>query len=171
MERTIREATGDGAGPEIWLAPGVRALDHTADVGFDVYAPSLEALFERAARGLIALLRGDDRAGTDSPPAPGRTVEGRTTGGAESRQVAVEAPDAGALLVAWLRELLWLYESSGFAVDEARFDTLTATALAADVRGAPETFMPAREIKGVTYHGLDVARTDDGWHARMIFDV
>jgi SHS2 domain-containing protein len=161
---------------ETLLEEGVRALDHTADVGLEVRAPSLETLFDRAARGLRALIRGEDVVGAEPAPvararAPGRGAQDVAPGAQLSERVAAEAPDAGALLVAWLRELLWLLESKRLAYEGARFETLTETALAADVRATAETRTPVREIKGVTYHGLDVGHGDDGWHARVIFDV
>jgi SHS2 domain-containing protein len=175
----MRDTPAD-AERETMLAEGVRALDHTADVGFDVVAPSMDALFDRAARGLVALLHGEDRAAGGPPRAP-RPQEGsdetsgnrpdHAAGTTSARRVVVEAPDIGALLVAWLRELLWLHESAGFVYDGARFEALAATALVADVRGATGAPPAAREIKGVTYHGLDVGRTDGDWHARVIFDV
>jgi SHS2 domain-containing protein len=173
VNRTIRD-TGDDGGRDALLAEGVRALDHTADVGIDVEAPSLEALFERAGHGLIALLRGADRASGSLPSPssdPCAATHASSTGAVETRRIVVAAPDAAALLVGWLRELLWLHESTAFAAAGVHFEALTPTALAADVRGAPDRLTPAREIKGVTYHGLDVRRTDDGWHARVIFDV
>jgi SHS2 domain-containing protein len=161
------------------LAEGVRALDHTADVGLAVTAPSLEALFDRAARGLLALLRGADvangaeRQAEPLEPAatPGADASARKAAAPAAQRIDAEAGDPAALLVAWLRELLWLYESQRFAYGGARFETLTETALAADVRGTTETRTPDREIKGVTYHGLDVRCNGDGWHARVIFDV
>jgi SHS2 domain-containing protein len=162
------------------LTEGVRALDHTADVGLDIVGPSVDALFDRAARGLFALLHGDDRAAGGAPRADGpgqAALDARAdrpphaVGTTTSRRIAVEAPDIAALLVAWLRELLWLHESAGFVYDGGRFEALTATTLTADVVGAPAARTPAREIKGVTYHGLEVRRTNGDWHARVIFDV
>ena len=175
----MHDGPTDG-GREAMLAEGVRALDHTADVGLDVVAPSVDALFDRAASGLVALLYGDDRAaggarGADGPARAAQVAPGERPpdagGTTTSRRIAVEAPDIAALLVAWLRELLWLHESAGFVYDGARFEALTATTLAADARGAPAARPPAREIKGVTYHGLEVRRTNGDWHARVIFDV
>jgi SHS2 domain-containing protein len=161
---------------ETLLEEGVRALDHTADVGLEVHAPSLETLFDRAARGLGALIRGDDVARAESATAAaaragGRSAQDSPPGERMAERVAVEAPDAGALLVAWLRELLWLFESKRLAYEGARFETLTETSLVAAVRATAETRTPVREIKGVTYHGLDVGSSGDGWHARVIFDV
>ena len=155
--------------PELYA--GARALDHTADVGFEVHADSREALFHRAGRAMIALLRGDDRRQRQEPHdvAGERRRPPYMTG--EWRRIALEADDVEALLVAWLSELLWLYQGRRFAYETVRFDELDDRSLVASVGGAPEARQPVREIKGVTFHGLQVQQRDDGWRARVIFDV
>ena len=161
----------DDRSPESELYAGVRALDHTADVGFEARADTLEALFHRSARAMLALLRGEDRRRAQEPR--DRDNERRRppymTG--EWRRVALEADDLESLFVAWLSELLWLYQGRRFAYEAARFDSIDDRSLVASVGGAPEARQPVREIKGVTYHGLVVARDDGGWRARVIFDV
>lgn len=143
--------------------PGITFLEHTADVGLDVEAPSPELLFHRAAAGMLALLRGQDE---DSPD-PGRGADPNRI---ESRTVTLDASDRAGLLKAWLRELLLLHETGGADYAGVTFFELTARRLEARVRTAPAE--PAvREIKGVTYHELSVQETDSGWKARVIFDV
>jgi SHS2 domain-containing protein len=173
-------------GQERWPA-GVRPLDHTADVGLVVEAPSLAELFRRAAAGLMVLM------GAGDPGAAGAGV-GAAEGAAEGAlevEVAVAGPDLEVLLVGWLRELLFLCEVRGVAYADAEFDELGGTALRARVRGVPGRPAPGRELKAVTYHGAQVARrapshegdegdegdegaggdTDRGWTATVICDV
>lgn len=137
------------------LPEGVVAVEHTADVGIDVAAPTLPELFTRAAAGMTALLYA-------GPPA--------LTGGAP-RAVDVRAPHRAALLREWLRELLYLQEVEGFVFSGARLDTLTDEHLAGAVRGGAAEAQPEREIKGVTLHDLVVERRGPLWYARVIFDV
>ena len=150
---------------------GVTFLDHTADVGIDVTAPSLEALFHRAAVGMLALLRGadDEDEPHDAPSPPsGRATDGN--GEVETLVVELDADDVVGLLADWLRELLFLHEARHADYVQATFDPLTEDALRARVETEPAR--PAvREIKGVTYHELGAERTEDGWHGRVIFDV
>lgn len=143
---------------------GVVFLDHTADVGMDVTADTREALFRRAAAGMVALLRGrdDDDTGSSAAPADPAAPGMRT--------LELRADDEARLLVAWLKELLFLHETRHTDYAGARFDRLTATRLEARVETEPAA-APVREIKGVTYHELAVERTEDGWKARVIFDV
>lgn len=155
--------------PELYA--GVRALDHTADVGFEARGDTLEALFHRAGRALMALLRGEDRRKRSEPLGAARERRRPQYMTGEWRRIALEAPDVESLLVAWLSELLWLYQGRRFAYEAVRFDTLDDHTLVASIGGAPEARQPVREIKGVTYHGLEVEHDDKGWRARVIFDV
>ncbi len=139
------------------LGPGVRELEHTADVGLEVEAPSLPLLFERAGLGMLALMI--DLA----------TVEPR-----QSIVIALAAEDREALLHDWLQHLLVRLQAGRFAVSELTVDEVSAGALRA--RGAGEPVDRARhhlhtEVKGVTYHQLAVRETAGGWWARVILDV
>lgn len=159
---------------------GVTFLDHTADVGMDVEAPSLERLLDRAAAGMLALLRGEDdedsaaawsdaagigrRAGSaDAADGTGELESGR-------HSLELEAGDPAGLLAEWLRELLFLHEVRHRDYAAASFETLSPRRLSARVELEPAR-RPVREIKGVTYHEIGVWRTPDGWRARVIFDV
>ena len=153
------------------IHPGVKTLDHTADVGFEVHGATLAELFHRSAMGMMALIRGADLGEApdqvDAPDAEPRAPY--ATG--EWRRIAVEAEDTAGLLVGWLRELLLLHEMRRFDYQGARFQTLDDNQLIARVGGGPDARPPVREIKGVTYHGLRVEPEDGGWRARVIFDV
>jgi len=179
--------------------PGVAAIDHVADVGLEIDAPDLASLLDRAAAGMITLITGGDEPvqQTGIAPPDGRPIEARETavdtihaarptrGGPpgspappakdampiERRQIAVDTIDAAQLLADFLRELLYLYEVHRLEYAGARFLELDETRVRADVALAPASDSPIREIKGVTYHGLQAGRTPTGWHARVIFDV
>lgn len=169
-------------------APRVVAVDHVADVGYEVHAPSLPELFHLAARALRLLLEEADveAAVVDAAAAEGVTGTAHVTvtggltaaegaAGGESAPVAVgialSAPDVSILLAGWLRELHYLHEVHRLAYAAARFAELEETHLRAEVRFEPVGAGPASEIKGVTYHGLEVVRDASGWHATVIVDV
>ncbi|MGD8494810.1 MAG: archease [Gemmatimonadales bacterium] len=152
------------------IAPGVVEVEHTADLGMEVRASSLQQLFGRAATGMMALVRDPDRGDLpssedSSAPAP--------VFAAEERVIELERGDAdlAGLLVRWLRELLYLQEVNGFVYGDAEFERLDASGLRARVRADPNASPPIRELKGVTYHGLEVEKRDGGWRARVIFDL
>lgn len=136
-----------------WL----KEIDHTADLGYRVTAPSAALLFERAAIGLMRLL-------TDVS-----TVDAR-----DERTVTVEGRDRTALLRTWLAELNFLHIHERVLFSAFEVTSLTETELTATVRG--EAYDAGRhelytEIKAVTYHGLDVNRKGDTWEAQVIVDM
>ncbi len=137
------------------LPEGVEMIDHTADVALRIHAPSLEALFQRAAAGMMAIVEDE---------------ETPRSGPSSTRDLVLASADVTTLLVAWLRELLYLFQSQGLAYDDARFTELGPTRLVAQVllRPAPHA---ATEIKGVTYHQLEVTEVDGEWRALVVFDV
>ncbi len=136
----------------------LRELSHTADVGFEVEAPDLEGLFEGAARGLVGALG----------------VDGARDGAEDAGPVRLARPDLERLLVHWLRELLARAMAEGQVPEAEVREVRTGdpASLRAEVRWLPASpDGPAREIKGVTYHGLRVAREGGSWHARVVLDV
>lgn len=136
----------------------VRHLDHTADVGLEIRAPSLDELLTGAVDGMMGLVRGEARAEE-----------------AQLRTVAVEGADPPRLLRNLLREVLYLHEAEGFASTSARIRAAEGPGgltVKAELRGGPDPAPPHRELKGVTLHGLQAREGTDGeWFARVIFDV
>jgi len=140
------------------LPVGVEAMEHTADLGLLVRAPSLEELFRRAAAGMLALME------DTSPPA------GSSSEDSEARPISLEAVDADTLLVQWLRELLYLYQVGGCAYSGVEFDHLSPQRLEGRIR-CRDAGPGVREIKGVTHHDLEVTSSEGEWRARVVFDV
>lgn len=132
-------------------------FDHTADVGVDVAAPTLEGLFETAAAALFELL-----------------VEAGELAPRVDRHVTVKGTDHEELLVRWLAELLYLHNTEGLLFARFRISDLSGGRLVGMASG--ELYDPSRhrvktEIKAVTYHQVSVKRDDGVWRARVVFDV
>ena len=139
----------------------IEMLDHTADVGFDLGASTVEELFDEARRALLMVM-------FERPPQKGE----------DGRRVRLSAPDYETLLVRWLNELTYLIQDTGFVPTGAKIEIQkterTDLSLRASLAGAPldlEEYGWQGEIKSATFHGLDVANDDEGWHARVILDV
>jgi len=137
--------------------PLAREVEHTADLGLEVEAPTLAVLFERAGLAMLGLMI--DLAAVDPR---------------ERVALAVEADDAEALLRDWLQVLLVRLAGDGLAVSELAVEDVSERAVRG--WGAGERVDPARhrfytEIKGVSYHQIAVRRTAAGWWARVILDV
>ena len=138
------------------IRPPWRLLDHTADIRMEVCGQSLEELFINAARGLASLLQCESH---DTP--------------SHSLTVDLQAGDREELLVAWLREILYHHHASGFSFGDAHIRDLSDKRIVADLVSG-KTGADAKEdleIKAVTYHGLAVEPTDDGFVARIVFDI
>lgn len=139
------------------LGTAVREIEHTADVGIEVEAPTLPLLFERAGVALVGLMV--DLASVD-PRAPDT--------------IALAADGLDELLHDWLQTLLVRFQAGGFAFSELTVENVDAGGLRAS--GAGERVDRTRhrlymELKGVTYHQLAVRETPHGWCARVIIDV
>ncbi|HEV8316072.1 MAG TPA: archease [Vicinamibacterales bacterium] len=134
-------------------------FDHTGDIGVRIRAADPPALFEAAA---VAM--------TDAMTSA--TVEPRQTD-----QIALEATDLDLLLVDWLSELLYRFETRAFLVARAHVDLALADGshqLRARIEGEP--FDARRHplkvlLKAVTYHALDIRQHAEGWTATVIFDI
>lgn|SRR5512146_386766 len=130
-------------------------VEHTADWAFRARGATPAELFENAARAMFALQAGG--------PWPAR-AEG------EARSVEVQGFDRETLLVNWLNELLYLQEKRGETYGDFKVQAISETRLRAQVRGRPGQ-NAARMIKAVTFHGLEIKRTPDGWEATVVVDV
>jgi SHS2 domain-containing protein len=129
-------------------------LAHTAEIGLHVKAPTLPALFACAARALFAL------------------VGSMPTGEAlQSFEVTIESVDVESLLVDWLSELVYLYETSGLVCDTACVLAWSPQRLHARVEGRRATQAPRLHVKAVTYHGLSVRESPTGWEATLYLDI
>ena len=136
---------------------GYAIFDVTADKGIRAWGPNLAEAFRQAALGLWSLMM---------DPA---TVRPR-------REVSLtaEAGDREALLVAWLNELLYLYEAHGFVAADCAVRVDTEYALSAVVRGEdanPDRHVPIGHVKAATYHLLRVAPGTRGWEVQAVVDV
>ena len=123
---------------------GHELIEHTADVGLHVWAPTLEEVFAEAAVALI------------------RTM-GDGAGPGVSQEVALDAPDLESLFVDWLSEVLFLFEARQIVPKAVRVRIdRERCRLDATVDGVrAETFVqegPA--VKAITYHGLTLSETD-----------
>ncbi len=137
-----------------------RFIEHTADMGVEVEAASFEELLSES---LLAL--------TDS------LTEVGEVGAEVERQVELRAPSREDLLVDWLNELVYLFETESvlFRLAEVGVEEEGGGwLLRGTLRG--ERYDPARHriktlIKAVTYHQLQVTSSSRGWQARVIFDI
>jgi SHS2 domain-containing protein len=139
---------------------GFTFVDHTADVAVRLYGATLDDLFAAAAAALTAA--------TTEPDAvmPRRSVT-----------ISLEASDLELLLVDWVGELLYRFETEHLLVASARPRVTGQEGgwrVGADVSGEPRD--PARHpikvlVKAVTFHGLRIEHGPDGYETLLVFDI
>ncbi len=138
------------------VAAGFREIEHTADWALEVWAPDLPELFRQALWGMYALM------GLAQPKPE------------TARSIRLDAPDLETLLVDFLTEaLFWLDVERWAAAAVPELDiTPHKDHWTAHGRAVGSPVPPGeKEIKAVTYHGLHIQATDDGYRAVVVFDV
>jgi SHS2 domain-containing protein len=133
------------------------AFDHTADLGLRIYAADLDSLFVEAARALLSTIVEDLG-----------TVEPRL-----KIDVCLRGDEREYLLFDWLKELLFHFDSEHLLF--GRFEVhVGGDGLSGSAWGEPldrSRHVLEHEVKAITYHGLRVAQTNDGWMAEIIVDI
>ena len=132
-------------------------FEHTADLGLRVRAADLDTLFAEAARALFAAL-----------------VEDLGTVVASQRvEVRLPPDDREYLLFDWLKALLYHFDAEYLLL--SRFEVhVGEDGLIGAAWGEPldrSRHELAHEVKAITYHGLRVEKTADGWLAEVIVDI
>jgi SHS2 domain-containing protein len=132
-------------------------IDHTADLGIHVTGADVKQLFIHAGLAMFDLI-GD--AGTRQQ--------------AKERRISARGADWPDLMVAWLRELLYLWAGKAFLVKAIHIDAIEPFVVVARVGCV--AFIAGRheirhDIKAATYHRIDVRQTVKGWESTIIFDV
>ncbi len=129
-------------------------VEHTADWSIRVRGQSLARLFQHAAEGMSMLIAGDLQT------LPKDIV----------RDVQLSAVDVESLLVDWLSELAYWAEMEQIVFHSFDMPEVRQTYLKAVIKGGRAEILH-KHIKAVTYHELEVKRTDVGFEATIVFDV
>jgi SHS2 domain-containing protein len=136
-------------------------FDHTGDIGVILTGRTVDELFASAAAAFTESIT----CLTDVEP---RRPE----------ELDVAAPELDLLLVDFLSELLYRFDTRSWLTREAQVEVRERDGgwnLRSTLLG--EKLDPARHqgrvlIKAVTYHQLTVARAQDGgWHGKVVFDI
>ena len=136
---------------------GYGFLEHTADIGIEAEGASLEELFANAANGLRDLIFG-------ALPAQSELVD---------VEVFLEGIDEEELLVSWLNEILFLFETRRFVPMFFQVLQVGREGISAKISGIyfSDQIGIQREVKAVTYHRLKLEKTRGGWRARLFVDL
>jgi SHS2 domain-containing protein len=132
-------------------------IEHTADIGIHVDAEDVDTLFADAGRGLFAIISGD-------------LNEIEST---HLVKIKITGHDRDYLMLDWLTELLIRFDLEHLLFCEFNVE-VNSNGLTATAQGEPIDFSRHRllhEVKAVTYHGLSVKQTAQGWTADVLLDI
>jgi SHS2 domain-containing protein len=131
-------------------------FDISGDVGLRIWGENLEDLFTNAALSMSGLI-------TDITMIKKR----------EKRECQLDGDNYESLLILWLNELIFLFDTYGF-VGTSFSVTLEGKTLKAMISGGtidPDVNESGLLLKAATYHGLSVKKKDSLWEATVIFDI
>ena len=131
-------------------------IDHTADVGIVAYGADMSQAFANAARALFSLI-----------------TELDDVAEVLYRDVELTAPDEEGLLVEWLNELIYLFDTENIIFK--RFDIIELNHTQLKARSYGEKVDKSKHklktgVKAATYHMLKVDK-GDGCQVQVLFDI
>lgn len=132
-------------------------LDISGDAGLRAFGTDLPELFVNAANGMYSLI-------TDT----------KDIKDIKTLQISVQGSSLEGLLVSFLNELIFHFDTYGFIGKNIALTALDNNSVSASLSG--EEFDSERHkgkllIKAATYHRLKVDRKADHWEAEVIFDI
>jgi SHS2 domain-containing protein len=92
----------------------------------------------------------------------------------ERLPLEVEGTDRDDLMVNWVRELLYLYQGSGYLLREFLIREVKDTVVKAEVAGEkidPDRHEIQQEIAAVAFHKSRMEKTGNQWTAHLIFEL
>ena len=131
-------------------------IDHTADVGVIAYGDNIGQAFGNAARALFSLI-----------------TELDSVAEVVYRDIELTATDEESLLVEWLNELIYLFDTENIVFK--RFDVTVLSNVRLRARSYGEKVDSLRHrlktgVKAATYHMLKVEK-GNGCRVQVIFDI
>jgi SHS2 domain-containing protein len=132
-------------------------LDISGDIGIKAFGKSLNEVFMNVSLGMYSLI-------TDlSSIKEKKTID-----------ISAESHSLDGLLVSWLNELIFHFDTNGFIGKKIEIKHFSDTRIIAAVSGEefnPEYHEGKLLIKAATYHRLRIEKIGDIWEIDVIFDI
>jgi SHS2 domain-containing protein len=133
-------------------------ISYTADVGLRARGIDLSQAFANAARGMFSLITDLEKVNE-----------------VIYRDVAVTAPDKETLLVEWLNELIFLFDTEMLLFKRFHIGTFSESSLKARCYGEKvdkSRHELIRGVKSATYHKLEVEQLPDNeYQVQVLLDI
>ena len=131
-------------------------VNHTADVGIIAYGVNISQAFANAARALFSLI-----------------TELNDVEEVLYQDIELTAPDQESLLVEWLNELIYLFDTENIIFKRFDISRLDNTRLKARSYGEKVDSSKHRlktGVKATTYHMLKIDK-GNGYKVQVLFDI
>ena len=131
-------------------------IDHTADVGIIAYGADIRQAFANAARAMFSLI-----------------TELNEVEEGIYRDIELTAPDQESMIVEWLNELIYLFDTENIIFKRFDITQLDSTQLKARSYGEKVNSSKHKlktGIKAATYHMLRINK-GDGCQIQVLFDI
>jgi SHS2 domain-containing protein len=132
-------------------------LEHTADLGIRVWGKDLKALFINSASAMYDLI-----------------VDAGTVRPVKFIKINAKAQDRDELLKNWLSELLYYFHVKDIVFnrfDIVKLDEKKVVSIAMGEKIDEDRHSLQHEIKAVTFHALNIHKTDNRLSTDIIFDI
>lgn len=132
-------------------------FEHKADIGLHIYGPSLNELLENAGVAVFEVM-----------------ADLSTVKIIDTIEVSAQGETVEELFMAWLRELLYIFHGDRYLLKEFEVTELSEGSVKGIVKGERidmNRHLMHGEVKGATYHKLEVKEINGKWEARVILDV
>ncbi|MGD0281324.1 MAG: archease [Dissulfurispiraceae bacterium] len=132
-------------------------MDISGDVGIRAYGTSIPEAYENAGAGMYSLIT--DISGIDE---------------SESIAFQVSGDSSEGLLVAYLNELIFRFDTYGFIGRRVEVTDLSGGSMSARVHGGefdPERHERRLLIKAATYHNIKIKQVGGVWEVEVVFDI
>lgn len=137
-------------------------IEHTADVGLKAYGVTLKELFENAAKGMFEIIAGE------------KVHQGVTHPERRRIDIKKEVDAFEELLVAWLSELLYIFNKEEILFNHFSIIELNNSGIVGEAQGRKINLSQEAlqtEIKAVTFHDLKIEEDIKNFSCKIIFDV
>lgn len=131
-----------------------QVLDHPADLKIKIWGRTRKELFWNCMKAMFKEARY-------------RSLNSKKT---TERNIKVTASGWESLLVNFLSEVLYLSEVQKEAYDKGKFYIFSPRQIKGELK-ADKLKSIGTQIKGVTWHNLEIKKVEKGWVATILFDV
>ena len=132
-------------------------FEHVSDIGLHIYGYSFKELLENAGLALF-----------------GQMADLSRVEAVETIEVSAQGDTVEELFMAWLRELLYIFHGEGYLLKEFVVKEVSKKMVRGTAKGEkidPDRHLIHGEVKGATYHRLEVKEIGGKWQAKVILDV